>query len=157
MFSQSPRSCGLHILSQCQQWQLDCNSCTCNSEGQIGLLSCPDLRDPYYSLYLVRSGCDSGGKVYVFYFFAFGHVWFPIRGSCLSLSLIGDHIWVVIFLLRFVWSCFLFSVFCLTEIFAFVFTFVILCVFWILKSWTFSTLRLGPLFIQQTRVVTASQ
>jgi hypothetical protein len=28
---------------------------------------------------------------YVFYFFVFGQVWFSIRDSCLSLSLIGNH------------------------------------------------------------------
>jgi hypothetical protein len=34
-------------------------------------VSRPDHRDPYYSLCLVRSGCDSGGEVYVFCFFVF--------------------------------------------------------------------------------------
>jgi hypothetical protein len=42
-------------------------------------------------LYLVRSRCDFGWAFYVLYFFVFGCVWFSIRGSCLSLSLIGDH------------------------------------------------------------------
>jgi hypothetical protein len=41
---------------------------------------------------LVRSGCDLRvGYLGELYFYV-GLVWFPIRDSCLSLSLIGDHI-----------------------------------------------------------------
>jgi hypothetical protein len=41
------------------------------------------------------------GNLYVYG----GLLWFPIRGSCLSLSLIGDHILVAIFPFVFVGSC----------------------------------------------------
>ena len=34
-----------------------------------------------------------------------GLIWFPIRDSCLSLSLIGDHILVAFFLICVVGSC----------------------------------------------------
>ena len=34
-------------------------------------MSCPDLRDPYYSLCLVRSGCDSGKESLCFLFLCF--------------------------------------------------------------------------------------
>ena len=53
------------------------------------VMSLPDLREPFYlSLWLGQVVIWVG--ILVFYFFV-GRVWFPIRGSCLLLSLIGNH------------------------------------------------------------------
>ena len=51
------------------------------------------------------------------YFYVFGLVWFPIRGSCQSLSLIENHTWAAWFRPWVVGSCFLFCVYHLTELF----------------------------------------
>ena len=53
-------------------------------------VSRPDLRYPFYALFWLGQGVTRVGSL-VFNFYV-GLVWFPIRGSCLSLSLIGDHI-----------------------------------------------------------------
>ena len=70
-------------------------------------LSSPDLRDPFYVSILVWSGRELGWEFYVlcfydFLFLCFGRVWFSIRDSCLSLSLIGKPfsllvLWEVVF------------------------------------------------------------
>ena len=60
-----------------------------------GVLSRPDRRELFMSLFLVWSGCDLGGHsmffFYVFVFLCFGQVWFSIRDSCRSLSQIENH------------------------------------------------------------------
>ena len=54
------------------------------------MLSCPDLSSFFYVSILDWSGCELGWAFYVL-FCVFGLVWFPIRGSCQSLSLIENH------------------------------------------------------------------
>jgi hypothetical protein len=54
----------------------------------------------YFSLVRVRVGVRILCVVLCFCISVFGLVWFPIRGSCLSLSLIENHdLWVVVFCL----------------------------------------------------------
>jgi hypothetical protein len=54
----------------------------------VCLLSRTDLREHFlFSIWLGQG--DLGGQI-CFYFFV-DLVWFPIGGSCVSLSLIGDH------------------------------------------------------------------
>jgi hypothetical protein len=81
------------------------------------MLSRPDLNSFFMSLFWFGQGVSCGGhSVFhsvlfcVLYFYVFGLVCFPIRGSCQSLSLIENHtyvacshlcLWVVV-------SCFVF-------------------------------------------------
>ena len=69
----------------------------CNSRLQLLLLSRPDLRETFYFSIWLGQGVILGRAFYVVYFFVFGRVWFPIRGSCLSLSLIEDHTQAALF------------------------------------------------------------
>ena len=96
-------------------------------------MSRSDLSAFVFSFVLVWSGREMGGLSMVVWFSisVFGLVWFSIRGSCQSLSLIENHIYVACFPLCFVGGYFLFSVFvCLhqTELFRlFLCCFVIQC------------------------------
>jgi hypothetical protein len=59
-------------------------------KGTVGLLSsCIKQREPFYFSIWLGQGVIWLG-ILVFYFFV-GRVGFPIRDSCLSLSLIGNH------------------------------------------------------------------
>jgi hypothetical protein len=62
----------------------------------ISQLSRPDLRETFYVSIWFGQGVIWVGILcsvvfYVFVFLCFGQVWFSIRDSCLSLSLIGNH------------------------------------------------------------------
>ena len=72
-----------------------------------------------------------------------GLIWFPIRGSCLSLSLIGDYIQVAIFHFVFVGSCSMFS--CLSALLISVTVCFVECSFVNKEECTHTTLHLGLL------------
>ena len=105
-------------------------------------VSRPDLREPVYLSIWLDQGVIWVG-ILVFYFFV-GRVWFPIRGSCLSLSLIGNQSYLGS--LFSTWVCgILFMHSCCRALQNFTFVRILLfcrC-FSINVSWTLSTLRFG--------------